>query len=548
MIDPMRREETVIVNNPQKLKDFYEGHKNDIFVFFNGRHYDQYIFKGILCGFDPKDINDFIIVRGRQGWEYSDLFRDIELNIFDVMTTFHGLKTLEGFMGNDIRETGVDFNIDRKLTTEEIAETIKYCRHDVQQTIEIFLKRKDDFDAHMGMIKMFNLPLKYVSKTKVQLSAVILNARKQHRDDEFDLEYPYTLKLERYTDVLKWYDENRDYDKQLNIDIAGVPHIFAWGGLHGARQNYIGEGDFLGMDVISYYPSLKIKYGWSSRNIPDSKQYEQIYHQRLKYKAEENPLQAPLKIVLNGTYGAMKDKYNPLYDPRQANNVCVGGQLLLLDLIEKLEPYCDIIQSNTDGILVKLRNNRAVVEKIAHEWEQRTGMVLEFDEYVKVIQRDVNNYILVPSGSLYDEKGKPRWKAKGAVVKKLNSLDYDMAIVNDAVVNYFIKSTPVEVTINSCDDLIKFQKIVKVSSKFDYAMHGDKPLSGKTFRVFASTKPTDGAVTKVKDGHNPHKFSNTSLNSFIINENVNGMKAPSYLDKQFYIDLAKTRIKQFEGK
>ena len=55
-------------------------------------------------------------------------------------------------------------------------------------------------------------------------------------------------------------------------------------------------------------------------------------------------MQAPLKIILNSTYGAMKDKYNPMYDPRQANNVCVFGQLLLLDLIEHLEGHCDLIQ------------------------------------------------------------------------------------------------------------------------------------------------------------------------------------------------------------
>ena len=44
--------------------------------------------------------------------------------------------------------------------------------------------------------------------------------------------------------------------------------------------------------------------------------------------------QQPYKIVLNGTYGASKDKYNNLYDPLQANNVCINGQLMLLDLIE----------------------------------------------------------------------------------------------------------------------------------------------------------------------------------------------------------------------
>ena len=542
IIDPQAKTETVIVNDTEKLKQYYEQHKDEIFVGYNIRQYDQYIFKGLLLGFNPKEVNDWIIVKDRMGWQFSDLFRKININIFDIMTSFHGLKTLEGFMGNNIKETSVDFNLNRKLTNEEIQETIKYCRHDVEQTIKVFLQRKEEFDAHLSMLKAFNLPIDLISKTKVQLSAIILNAKKQFRNDEFNIEYPHTLKLDKYKEVKHWYDNplNRQYDKQLEIDIAGVPHIFAWGGLHGARANYIEEGQFLNVDVASYYPSLMIKYGWGSRNMLDSKKYEEIYHQRLKYKAEKNPLQAPLKIVLNGTYGAMKDKFNNLYDPRQANNVCVGGQLLLLDLIEKLENHCDIVQSNTDGILVKLRNNRELVESICHEWEERTGMVLEFDEFVKVIQRDVNNYIIVAADGSY--------KSKGAVVKKLNNLDYDRAIINEAVVNYFVHNIPVEKTILECDKLVKFQQIVKVSSKYNHALHGDQILNDRTLRVFASTDERDGGVFKQKIGGNPEKFADTSDSCFIINENVNEMEIPKKLNKQFYIDLAKKRINQFLGK
>ena len=39
----------------------------------------------------------------------------------------------------------------------------------------------------------------------------------------------------------------------------------------------------------------------------------------------------------NSTYGASKDKHNALYDPSMANNVCINGQLLIVDLLEKLE-------------------------------------------------------------------------------------------------------------------------------------------------------------------------------------------------------------------
>ena len=51
----------------------------------------------------------------------------------------------------------------------------------------------------------------------------------------------------------------------------------------------------------------------------------------------------------------MKNKFNDLYDPKNANQICITGQLLLLDLIEKLETVksFELIQSNTDGIILR---------------------------------------------------------------------------------------------------------------------------------------------------------------------------------------------------
>ena len=131
--DVTNKKEIVIINDEKQLQQFYDAHINDIWVGFNSRHYDQYILKGILCGFDPKKINDFIIVKGNPGWKFSSMLRDIPLINYDVMLgTDRGLKSFEGFMGNNIKETSVPFDIDRKLTDAEIADTVKYCRHDVQ--------------------------------------------------------------------------------------------------------------------------------------------------------------------------------------------------------------------------------------------------------------------------------------------------------------------------------------------------------------------------------------------------------------------------------
>lgn len=252
----------IIVNNVEELNNFYEQNKNNIWCGYNSRSYDQWILKAIIAGFNPKELNGHIIVDHKPAWKFSSTLWKIQLFNYDVMTSFHGLKQLEGFMGNDIRETTVNFNIDRKLTVEELQEVIFYCNHDVEQTMEVFINRIEEFEAHMGLIKNFKLPLKYISKTKAQLSAIILGANKQDHEDEFEINIVGTIKINRYREILNWYKNplNRDYKKSLEIEVAGVPHIFGWGGLHGARDKYQDEGIFINSDVGSFYPSLMIQY------------------------------------------------------------------------------------------------------------------------------------------------------------------------------------------------------------------------------------------------------------------------------------------------
>lgn len=554
VINPVTHDERVIINDADALTALYEGHKREIWVGYNNLHYDQFIFKGILCGFDPKAINDFIIAEGHKGWQYSSLLRKVYMVNYDVFhpRTDRGLKTHEAYLGNDICETTVPFDIDRKLTEAEIAETVRYCRHDVEQTIEVFMQRKSEFDARMDLLKMFDLPLVYLGKTDAQLTAIILGAERpaRPRDDEFDIVPLPCLDLGPYDFIRTWYldSANQDYTATLDFDIAGCPHKCAWGGLHGAIAQYAGEGYFINADVESYYPAEMIAHELLSRNVRDPSRFKGIRDHRIKLKHAKDPRQKALKLVVNGTYGASKDKFNALYDPRQANMVCVNGQLMLIDLMHKLvrDVGAEIIQSNTDGVLIRMPDGFEGgpdafydrVDDVAYEWEHRTGMGLEFDEFTRVYQKDVNNYVLVAAdGSM---------KTKGAYVKKLGPLDYDLAVVNKALVDYMVHGVPVEDTIAADDDLIDYQRVVKVSGKYKYGVHGHERLTDRCFRVFASTRESDGMIGRVKAGKaKPEKFGNTSEHSFIYNGDVHGKKCPGCLDKSWYIQLAKTRLAQF---
>ena len=573
-IDPERIDKPYeIINSPEDISSIYEQYREDIWVGFNSRHYDQWILKGILTGCKPWDINKHIIIDKQPGWSYSSLLRKIPLINYDVMPLNTSLKQLEGMQGHDIYESSIPFNIDRPLTAEEIKEMIMYCRNDVHETMNVFAANISDFNALLWLVKEFHFPLSYMSKTKAQISAEILECEPVSRSDEWDIYTLPCLQLKDLNRILtvkrkkkkddpdgsndkkvviirsrpdQWFmnPDYQDYRYYFECKIAGVDHQFGWGGIHGARKQYHYRCDpehlMLHVDVASYYPRLMIFHNLLTRNARHPERFQEIYHRRIQLKREgKKKEQAPLKIVINGTFGICKDANNKAYDPRNANLICVNGQLLLMDLIEHLAAVdsFELIQSNTDGLIIKIRRDDfEQVDDICYEWESRCKMELEFDYIQEIWQKDVNNYVFTQ----FDGK----IERKGAYVKDLNPMDNDLPIINAALNNYMLQGIPVEQTINSCTELIQFQKICKLSTKYEYVTHNGSKYTNKCYRVFASLRDSDGAVRKVK-GKRADKFGNTSLHSFMNNSDITGAPVPDYLDKEWYINLANERLKQY---
>ncbi len=550
VMDMTAKKTHVIINSPEELEALYKANIKEIWVGFNSRHYDQYILKAILCGFDPKKVNDYIITKGNPGWKFSSLFRQFPLWNYDVMlNTDVGLKSFEGFMGNDIKETSVPFNIDRKLTPEEIAETVKYCKHDVEQTVQVFLKRTEEFNTMMYFIKHFGLSMDYISKTKAQLAAEILGGNRKGADFDDEFQFPILdcLHLNKYKHIAEWYanPENHDYSKKQDKQIvAGGEHTFAWGGGHGARAKYSADGVFLIIDVTAYYPSLQKKYHFGYRVMNHPENFEFIHDSNIAYKRKgDKKARQPFKIMDNAISGQMKQKSSALYDPMSNNSICINGQLLLLDLVEHIEPYCELIQNNTDGIIVKLKDYEHdfdVLDDVVYEWEQRTGMKMDFDTYIGTIyQKDVNNYLLI-------DRKTGAVKAKGGYVMKLNDLSYDLPIINKALVDYMIHGIPVRRTIMECQDLREFQLVSRISSKYTHILYGDKPIKEKCIRVFASNNPADPGVKKVHAVRKTTaKLTNSPEHCFIFNDDVKSVPVPDKLDRQWYIDFANKRLSDF---
>lgn len=178
-----------------------------------------------------------------------------------------------------------------------------------------------------------------------------------------------------------------------------------------------------------------------------------------------------------------------------------------------------------------------VVKEVASEWEKRTRLDLEWDEYTKIVQKDVNNFIMVePDGG---------YKSKGAYLKKLSPIDSDLLIVNKALIEYFLNGTPIAKTIESSTNLADFQKIVKVSSLYKYALLGETKIKEKVLRVFASKKEDAPQLFKVKTEDRVEKIANTPEKCFIMNDDIEGVGIPDDLDLNYYIELANVRLNDF---
>lgn len=555
---------TYIENDIELLQQYYQDHKHELWIGYNCKGYDQYVIKSILLGYNPKLVNDFIIKQGKAGWMFTDEFKKIELNIYDCIVFGKSLKQLESYLGVNIHETDVDFDIKRPLTENEKQLNREYCRDDVYNTALVFQQTQADFKAHMGLCKLAGEAISSMAKTKAQLSAKILKAKRlspKYWNEEYNFQYVQCVKDYEYKhkDVLDFFDsirDTKDPKSKYDIELYGVPHTFALGGLHGSINNYFYDSEcetdsiMLHVDVGSMYPSIMIGWDLLSRAIPSVQTYIEIKEQRLKYKHDGNPLQAPLKITLNSTYGMMgagkyeDGKYKVLsdvYDPVRMREVCINGQLMLLQLIEDLSSNDDykLIQSNTDAVIYKIPKNKIDdFKSIVSEWEKRTRLTMEYDYITYIAQRDVNSYCFTFEDGTIERKG---------AVKKSSVLDYDLPIIKDSVVEYFVNGVDPTDYIMRENDMSRFMKTYKLSSKYKQAIHNDKILTDKVYRVFASRSRKDGIIYKQKEGKKPEKFASCPTHAKIVNTNIQAMKCPNWLDKSWYIDMAWDMINSFKG-
>lgn len=313
------------------------------------------------------------------------------------------LKTWQRLNGIPVLRTPVPF--DKEVLTDDDRLLIAhYCLYDVATVVRLMTLKEGSGNllGRAGLIAEKSDKMKW-GMTKPRLSEIYLDADKNLCPSENDplpnggvVQIPKCIRIEKYTGVLRHFGQPVSILERMSYScpIMGKVHKFGIGGLHSETEKPESfTGEIWDIDASGMYPAIMSNFDLLPRSVPDPSAFERMRKRRACLKAKKDPMADALKIVNNSTFGAMKSSYSAFYDPYVGVSVCVIGQLLLVDLLERLEPYTEkLIQSNTDGLYLLLKDKTGADKAIA-EFEKRTGMVMEWGKFTFMYQHNVNNYV-----------------------------------------------------------------------------------------------------------------------------------------------------------
>lgn len=522
--DYFTKEWTVIHNDLQTLRKFYLENRDSLFVGYNSHSYDSNVMRAYLQGKNPFHVSKAIIESDDRALAYK-MFDTKKTPLFgmDLYQDNRGfsLKEHSAFMGINIKETDVDFDLDRELTEAEQVLNELYCKNDVLATEKRFEQNIGMLVAKAAIALYFGLDKMALSMTNANLTAELLGAEKTpDRGDELDkYELPEGFKIEsetiRQAFMTNEFESNDKGHASISLDVPrrDVTEVLGVGGIHGAKESFIHVGNFHARDVGSLYPNTMVLFNYLSRNIPEDKQhiYQMLLDERMEAKysnkefTEIKGVKIPTKLLINGyklplntKYGAMGAEFNKLYDPRMRLLVCITGQMAMWDLLEKIEEHATIIQSNTDAhyYIPFSEEDEKAIDEIAEDWMKRTGYTLDDDSFREIYQANVNNYLAVTTDG--------KVKFKGAI-GLTNGLKVSKAIVSNAFINYVVSGKDYREFINECDELRQFQMVTKTGYTFDDTVvrdhEGNETKAQKVNRAFAIKDPKKAVeIFKVKRG------------------------------------------------
>ena len=494
---------------------------NIYFVGFNSMHYDAPVISYIILNYkglikksiyeitaELKTFSDKVINSETSAswtkYKYANLFDDLDLLAMKWSQKLRtSLKALQVTMQyKNVEEYDGDFNA--FLPRSDYDKVLAYNKNDVESTEELLNRSKKDLDLRIAIEEQYNIAA--LNKDGVNLGMEILkkyyleatgkswNEIKDLRSnvdsvplkdvifDNIEFTNPVLQEiLSQLKNTVIPIPVPEGYKFEIKFEIGGIKHTYGIGGLHSENDPEIFEPSedesLIDSDVRSLYPTISLVNKLYPAHLGEAflNVYQMIYDQRVAAKAEGRKTEnETLKLALNGLTGNLQSIYSWVYDPMMVFKIRINGQLMLLMLIEKvIEHGFQLIQSNTDGIFVKIKKDRYnEYMQICKDWEDKTQLTLEHDEFERFYQYAINDYIGVKKG--WSETHDPNLIKKKGLFIDTPVLGKGMAplIIPEALNKYFVEGIDPEKTIRNCNDILKFCTFQKVAKDFNLEYGG----------------------------------------------------------------------------
>ena len=528
-------------------------------------------------------------------WYKKDKYRGMPLNQLNMLIT-------------------TDF--DRYVLPKYIQPMLYYNKNDVFLVCEIVRQKPDEVKLRYSITNAFGVNVLCSARANIadKLTIKFYSDMSGLRRDQFikgrternrlsfkKIIFPHiqfkTKQLQDFLEDIKkvsiYHTNSKEFQREL--EFYGTKYTIATGGIHSQDPPRVCISDdkyvYLHHDYTSYYPSIMISYNIYPQHLNKQafvKMVSFLKDTRVKCKHtpdEEgyvldgvpNKIGAEaLKIVINSIYGKLGSELFFLYDRFAQMQVTINGQLMTMTLVEELELNgIHVISANTDGIVIKLpRDKFDIYKDITDRWNEFNKMGADYEEYEKIVSRDVNNYFdvqITKKGTEYEFKGALDPKQYIKDLKK----GYDMPIVAKAVFEYFVNGTPVMDTLHNHTDILDFCKTQNVGRQFDVVYQRwnngeiETVKSQRHVRFYVSNKgvviqkqnKTDGKMSRLAGGK-PVIILNSLDDKPIEERNINygyyyeecykiidpimlGISATMKADKDKGIKSGKVLLKQY---
>lgn len=310
------------------------------------------------------------------------------------------LKHWELYNGWSVKETDVDFDA-TSMTEEEEELCERYCEHDVEAELGLFLK--PDCQETLTTRKW----------VEDNCEVVVLP---DNRPPDLAEIYCYgddvVSEDGNCYDMIPWDEFSNLPSKfldQMKMLARGGIDGFKWNGITYGKggAHYAAKGAHNNVhifDVASMYPHI-VKHYVPLKTRKATERYVGCLAKRLELKRLKGTekyskaMDLGLKLVLNSITGKFRQQGALAYAPQSGLAMCIIGQLIITDAICYVcgDNFANLIEANTDSFAVvgdeEIKRAQDYCSKVQH------NMTFEEEVFPISYWKDVNNYIV------YNEDG-----------------------------------------------------------------------------------------------------------------------------------------------